>query len=142
MTFSASRSKKCPPSAMPSRPFSMMRKNGSSALKSSRSVIVVVMMGPGANILLERELRRAYPRMPGAWAKQSSAAFRGAIEWKGDHHVKEARERSSRPWWLRRRRRVGGCLQDSEEGRLQRQHRPEPDSLAGRRRCRYEAHTR
>src|SRR5713101_7651841 len=46
MTFSASRSKKCPPSAMPSRPFSMMRKNGSSALKSSRSVIVVVMMGP------------------------------------------------------------------------------------------------
>src|SRR5436309_4506160 len=31
------------PSAMPSRPFSMMRKNGSSALKSSRSVIVVVM---------------------------------------------------------------------------------------------------
>jgi hypothetical protein len=31
---------------MPSRPFSMMRKNGSSALKSSRSVIAVVMMGP------------------------------------------------------------------------------------------------
>src|ERR1700674_2596679 len=46
MTFSASRSKKCPPSAMPSRPFSMMRKNGSSAVKSSRSVIGVVMMGP------------------------------------------------------------------------------------------------
>src|ERR1700730_3863642 len=45
MTFSASRSKKCPPSAMPSRPLSMMRKNGSSAVKSSRSVIVV-MMGP------------------------------------------------------------------------------------------------
>src|ERR1700737_1118585 len=41
MTSSASRSKKCPPSAKPSRPFSMMRKNGSSALKSSRSVIVV-----------------------------------------------------------------------------------------------------
>jgi hypothetical protein len=31
---------------MPSRPFSMMRKNGSRALKSSRSVIVVVTMGP------------------------------------------------------------------------------------------------
>src|SRR5438552_1538293 len=43
MTCSASRSKKCPPSAMPSRPFSMMRKNGSSALKSSRWVIVVMM---------------------------------------------------------------------------------------------------
>jgi hypothetical protein len=30
---------------MPSRPVSMMRKNGASALKSSRSVIDVVMMG-------------------------------------------------------------------------------------------------
>src|SRR5712671_349655 len=42
MTSSASRSKKCPPSAMPSRPFSMMRKNGSSAWKSSRSLMVVI----------------------------------------------------------------------------------------------------
>src|ERR1700737_4849238 len=47
MTSSASSSKKWGPSAMPSRPFSMMRKNGSSALKSSRSVIVVVMMCSG-----------------------------------------------------------------------------------------------
>src|ERR1700680_295053 len=47
MTSSASRSKKWGPSAMPARPFSMMRKNGSSALKSSRSVIVVVMMCSG-----------------------------------------------------------------------------------------------
>src|SRR5437660_5930221 len=43
MTSSASRSKKCSPSAMPSSPCSMIRKNGSSALKSSRSLMAVIM---------------------------------------------------------------------------------------------------
>src|SRR5260370_29943937 len=42
MTSSASRSKKCPPSARPSSPCSMIRKNGSSAVKSSRSLTVVI----------------------------------------------------------------------------------------------------
>src|SRR5580700_6244529 len=41
MTSSASRSKKCSPSARPSSPFSMIRKNGPSALKSWRSLIVL-----------------------------------------------------------------------------------------------------
>ena len=30
---------------------------------------------------------------------------------------------------------VGRCIQEPEEGRLQRQHRSEPDDIAGRRRC-------
>src|SRR5712692_1691050 len=41
MTSSASRSKKCPPSARPSSPSWMIRKNGSSAVKSPRSLIVL-----------------------------------------------------------------------------------------------------
>src|SRR6266849_454518 len=41
-TSSASRSKKCPPSARPSSPCSMIRKNGSSASKSPRSLIAVI----------------------------------------------------------------------------------------------------
>src|SRR5260370_40329420 len=67
MTSSTSRSKKCPPSAMPSRPFSMIRKNGSSALNSSRSVIVV-MLAPRLCPRLRSsssELRESDRRSPG-----------------------------------------------------------------------------
>src|SRR5260370_37571891 len=42
MTSSASRSKKCRPSARPSSPSWMIRKNGSSALKSPRSLIALI----------------------------------------------------------------------------------------------------
>ena len=44
MTSSDGRSERCPPSAMPSGPYSMMRNNGSSALKSLGPVIAVVTM--------------------------------------------------------------------------------------------------
>src|SRR2546428_4038190 len=47
----------------------------------------------------------------------------------------EHKERRSRPWWLCGRRRLGERLQDPEERRLPRPHRPEPHHLAaGRRR--------
>src|SRR3989449_9624369 len=46
----------------------------------------------------------------------------------------EHKERRSRPWWLCGRRRLGERLQDPEERRVPRQHRPETHPLpAGRR---------
>src|SRR2546428_8541918 len=48
----------------------------------------------------------------------------------------EHNERRSRPWWLCGRRRLGERLQDPEERRLPRQHRPEPHQLPPGRRPR------
>src|SRR3989442_15783481 len=42
----------------------------------------------------------------------------------------EHKERRSRPWWLCGRRRLGERLQDPEERRLPRQHRPQPPQPA------------
>src|ERR1700680_1329876 len=78
MTSSASRSKKWEPSARPSRPFSMMRKNGSSALKSSRSVITSGMR--------RGRRRRAVgaERRGGGGAGADRAGHRGALGHAGE----------------------------------------------------------
>ena len=52
---------------MPLRPFSMMRKNGSSALKSSRSLIVVVMMGPDYVHACAARRAKSANSIGGAW---------------------------------------------------------------------------
>src|SRR2546426_6648506 len=54
----------------------------------------------------------------------------------------EHKERRSRPWWLCGRRRLGERLQDPEERRFPRPHRPETHQLPAGRTPRNPTHSR